>query len=69
MARWGLLIVVAYGLMALLTPLLSLILVMLFLASTSGTRWASAMRRLVAGLKATNSKPMVPLKREQIYDR
>jgi hypothetical protein len=28
-----------------------------------------AMRRLVAGLKATNSKPMVPLKREQIYDR
>ena len=37
---------------ALLTSLLSLILVMLFLASTSGTRWASAMRRLVAPLLA-----------------
>jgi putative thiamine transport system permease protein len=37
---------------ALLTPLLSLILVMLFLASTSGTPWASAMRRLVAPLLA-----------------
>ncbi len=36
----------------LLTPLLSLLLVMLFLASTSGTRWAHAMRRLVAPLLA-----------------
>ncbi|MBC53418.1 MAG: ABC transporter permease [Gammaproteobacteria bacterium] len=36
----------------LLTPLLSLALVMLFLASASGTRWAHAMRRLVAPLLA-----------------
>ena len=35
-----------------LTPLLSLMLVLLFLASVSGTRWAHAMRRLVAPLLA-----------------
>ena len=45
---------------ALLTPLLSLILVMLFLASTSGTPWASAMRRLVAPLLAV-TLPTEPL--------
>ncbi len=37
---------------AIVTPLLSLFLVMLFLASVSGTRWAHAMRRLVAPLLA-----------------
>jgi len=28
-----------------------------------------ALQRLVTGLKASNSAPMVPLKREEIYDR
>lgn len=29
----------------------------------------AALRRLLKGMKASNTRPMVPLKREELYDR